>query len=109
MVRRTATILMLGLLSMAPAVATAAPRTFTGTISDTMCGKAHMIPGKSNAECIRECLKVKGTSYALVVGDKVYTLDGDSKQIEALSAKRVKVTGELNGTKLNIKSITAVR
>lgn len=111
MLRRIATIVMLGLTSLIMAVgAAAAPQTFTGTITDTMCGKKHMLPGKSDAECVRECLKAKGNwSYGLIVGDKVYSLVGDSKQFDALAAQQVKVTGELNGTKLNVKSIAAVR
>jgi hypothetical protein len=89
--------------------AAAAPQTFTGTVSDTMCGKTHMIPGKSDAECIRECLKAKGTTYALVVGDKVYALAGENNQFNSVAGKRVKVTGELTGKTLKVQSIAAVR
>jgi hypothetical protein len=47
-------------------------QTFTGTVSDVMCGAKHtMMPGKPDAECTRECVKA-GTDFALVVGGKVY-------------------------------------
>src|SRR5260370_8750232 len=45
---------------------------FTGEVSDSMCGAKHMMAGKPG-ECARACVG-KGSSYALVVGDKVYAL-----------------------------------
>jgi hypothetical protein len=48
--------------------AVAHAETLTGTVSDTMCGKSHMMPGKSDADCTRACVK-EGSDYALVVGD----------------------------------------
>src|ERR1041385_8410571 len=47
-------------------------QTFTGEVSDSMCGAAHMMPGKTG-DCARACVG-KGSSYALVVGEKVYSL-----------------------------------
>lgn len=88
----------------------AAPQTFTGTVTDTMCGKKHMIQGKTDAECTRECMKSKGDwTYGLIVGDKVYSLAGDAKQLDATAGQRVKVTGEVNGNKIAVKSITPVQ
>ena len=86
------------------------PQTFTGTVTDTMCGKKHMIQGKTDAECTRECMKSKGDwTYGLIVGEKVYSLAGDAKQLDAAAGKRVKVTGEVNGNKIAVKSITPVQ
>ena len=82
--------------------------TLTGTVTDTMCGKKHMIPGKSDAECIRECIKAK-SKYALLVGDKLYTLSGDSKQLEAVAGKKVTVAGDVSGTTVTVKSIAAAK
>lgn len=68
-----------------------------------------MIQGKTDAECTRE-LKSKGDwRYGLIVGDKVYSLAGDAKQLDATAEQRVKVTGEVNGNKINVKSITPVQ
>jgi hypothetical protein len=92
----------LALLTAGYAVAT--PQTFVGAVTDTMCGKKHMMPGKSDAECIRECVKA-GSKYALLVGDKVYTLSGDTKQIEKLAGKKVKVTGEVKAATIAVNSI----
>jgi hypothetical protein len=78
--------------------------TFTGTVSDTMCGKKHMMAGVSDAECVRACVK-DGADYAIVIGDKVYTLKGDKAQIDKLSGAKVVVDGELSGDTLTAKSI----
>jgi hypothetical protein len=66
-----------------PAEASSAPKTLTGTVSDAMCGAHHMEKDKSAAECTRECVK-KGTKCALVVGTKVYTLDGHEAELDKI-------------------------
>jgi len=42
-----------------------------------MCGAKHQMPG-DDAGCTRACVS-KGSKYALVVGDKVYTLETNDK------------------------------
>src|ERR1700676_3298885 len=64
----------------------AASKSIDGIISDTMCGKKHMIPGKTDAECVQECVK-SGSSYALVAGDKVYTLAAKPGTIARFAGK----------------------
>ncbi len=86
-------------------LATAATQTLTGVITDDMCGKKHtMMPGKPDSECIRACVKA-GSKYALLVGDKVYTLTGDTKQLDQLAGKKVKVAGDVTGNKMAVKAI----
>ena len=51
--------------------------TFTGEVGDTMCGAKHEMGG-SKADCTRDCVK-QGSKYALIVGDKVYTLESKDK------------------------------
>ena len=89
--------------------AVAATQTLTGVVSDDMCGKKHtMLPGKSDAECVRACVKA-GAHYAVVVGDKIYVLKGDAKQIDALAGKHARVTGEVNGRTITVASISAAK
>lgn len=80
----------------------AAGQTFTGVITDTMCGKSHsMMPGQPDAKCIAAC--VKGSSqYALYDGKTVYRLS-DQKTPAQFAARRVKVTGTLNEKTQTIK------
>lgn len=70
------------------------PKTFTGVITDTMCGaKPHtaMMKDKTDAECIRIC--VRGSSaYALYDGTTVMKLS-DQKTSEKFAGQKVRVTG----------------
>ena len=86
----------------------AATQTLNGIISDSMCAKKHMMPGKSDAECIKECVKA-GSKYVLVVGDKTYTLNGKLPTIAALAGKHVQVKGDVNQNAINVSEIHEAR
>lgn len=59
------------------------------------------MPGKTDAECVRECMKHKGNwSYALLIGDKVYALAGDAKKVDSLAGQQVAVKGEVTADKI---------
>jgi hypothetical protein len=75
----------------------AAPQTYTGVITDTMCGADHSHMGISPEEkCVRECVKSgKQWKYALLVGKNVYVLS-DQQTPEKFAAKKVNVTGTLH-------------
>ena len=94
-----------------PASFAAKVQSFTGTVSDAMCGAKHMMPG-DDAGCLRACVK-KGSQYALVVGDKVYTLDTSDKatldQLDKLAAARATVKGEADGDTIKVASVTAAK
>jgi hypothetical protein len=51
--------------------------------------------------------------YALVVGDKVYTLDTSDNaaldQLNKLAWEQVKVTGTANGDTISVKAVTAAK
>jgi hypothetical protein len=85
-------------------------QTFTGEVSDAMCGVKHMMPG--NAACARACVK-KGTNYALVIGDKVYTLHTEDKsaleQLDKLAGEKAKVTGVANGETIEVSKVVATK
>src|SRR5258708_16213294 len=65
----------------------AGTKTLTGIVSDSMCGAHHMAKDKSPAECTRMCVQ-QGQKYALVVGAKVYTLDGHETEVDKLAGER---------------------
>jgi len=73
-----------------------------------MCGAHHMEKGKSAAECTRDCVK-KGTKYALVVGKKIYTLDGHEAELDKLAGERAAVKGSLMGEMVMVESVTATK
>src|SRR5260370_38975488 len=73
-----ATVVLSAGLAGAPGMAAGNTQTFTGKVSDGMCGATHMEKGIDPADCVRACVQ-KGAKYALVVGDKVYALDTSDK------------------------------
>lgn len=85
----------------------AATQTLNGVISDSMCVKKHMMPGKSDAECIKECIK-DGSSYVLVVGGKSYTLKAKPDSIVPFAGKHVQVKGDLDQNTLQVIEIHQV-
>jgi hypothetical protein len=85
-----------------------ATETLTGTVSDAMCGKKHMMKGESAAQCTRDCVK-EGSDYALVVGDKVFTLEGDKAAIDKFAGANVVVKGKLSGSTVTVESIKAAQ
>jgi hypothetical protein len=98
-------VLQTALAALVANFAFAVPQTFTGVVTDDMCGKKHtMMPGKPDSECIRACVK-SGSKYALLVGDKIYVLKGDAKQIDHFAGKKAKVTGDVSGTTITLASI----
>jgi hypothetical protein len=83
--------------------------TLTGEVGDSMCGRKHM-EDEPAAECTRACV-AHGSKYALIVGDKVYTLDtGDKAALDTLdkqAGKQATVTGSLDGDTISVSSVTA--
>ena len=80
------------------------PRSFTGTVSDSMCGATHMAKDKSPAECTRTCVK-DGQKYALVAGKKVYTLEGHEAELDRLAGQKVTVKGTTSGDTITVASV----
>ena len=108
----TATTTLLGAtLALSSALAANKPQAFTGKISDAMCGANHMMGGEAS-ECVRACVR-KGSKYALLVGDKVYTLETSDKptldQLDKLADQQVKVTGEASGDSIAVLSVAAAK
>jgi hypothetical protein len=91
-------------------LAAAASQTYTGEVSDSMCGAKHAMADK--AACTRACVK-KGSSYALVVGDKVYTLKSDNKktlaELDKLAGENAKVTGTAEGDTISVSKVAAAK
>jgi hypothetical protein len=94
---------------LAAVPALAADKTMTGKVSDAMCGAKHQMAGK-DTDCTRACVK-QGSKYALVVGDKVYTLATSDKatldKLNDLSGSNAKVTGEIKEDTIEVKSVAA--
>ncbi len=85
----------------------ASATTLTGRVSDTMCGKQHMMAG-NGAACARGCVK-KGSGWALVSGNKVYALKSHKKAVLATlnkeADKNVTVSGSVKGNTVWVSSV----
>jgi len=101
------TIALVFVLAWASAILPAAnavgTQTFTGTITDTMCGAKHgMMQGQPDEQCTRVCVRDTSSQYALLDGKQVLRLS-DQKTPAKFAAKKVKVTGTFNERTKTIK------
>jgi hypothetical protein len=101
------------LLAVAALSAAPGKQTFTGTITDDMCGKAghsQMRMGPTDADCTIACISAHGATYVLYDGREVYTLS-DQRTPEQFAGQRVLVTGTLDAkTKtIQVESIRAAK
>lgn len=82
-----------------------APNSYEGIITDTRCGAKHSATvGKTAADCTRVCVHA-GEHFALVDGDKMYTLEGDVPALKQLAGQRAKVVGSLSGNTISVASV----
>lgn len=91
-------------LALALALSAAgAAETYTGVITDTMCGaKAHtMMRGHTDPECVRMCVKGPYV-YALLDGATIMKLS-DQKTPAKYAAQKVKVSGTYDAKSNTIK------
>jgi len=98
-----------GLLVAHPVLA-AGKQTLTGEVGDAMCGKKHM--EGTAADCTRTCV-THGSKYALVVGDKIYTLETTDKAVLATldqqAGKNATVTGTVSGDSVAVSTAVAAK
>jgi hypothetical protein len=81
------------------------PATFTGVITDTLCGRTHaMMKARSDETCVKMCVKGSG-EYALFDGKDVLKLS-DQRLPAKFLAQRVKVTGTYDERAQRIKVLS---
>jgi len=107
-VKNILTFLMMILFS---ASAWAAERTWTGRISDSMCGASHKSTmehsGKKMTarDCTLACIK-NGGKYVFVSRGKVYNIDNqDFASLEEHAGHTVKLTGAMTGKTIKVSGI----
>jgi hypothetical protein len=104
-------ILLLGGSLSLTALAADKPQSFTGKVSDAMCGVNHMMGGEGS-ECVRACIR-KGSKYALVVGDKVFALDTSDNAalaaLDKLADHQATVTGQATGETIAVSSVSVAK
>src|SRR5260370_1537544 len=83
-------------------------KTLTGTISDAVCKGWHNRKGQTNYSCSLKCVE-DGADYVLVVGKKLYILQGHRTEFEKFAGGRATVTGRLTGNNLSVDSVAKVK
>jgi len=96
-----------GFLAIVPVFA--AEQTWTGQISDSMCGAKHMLGehGKkpmSDRDCAQACLQM-GALYVLVVDGKVFKLINHDADLKVHAGHTVNLTGNLTGETIRVTKI----
>ena len=83
----------------------AANRTWTGTISDSMCGAKHNMAGMDDRECVEMCVKGRG-KYVFVSQGEVYAIaNQDNKDLATHASHTVILTGELKGDTITVSKV----
>lgn len=89
----------------------AADQTWTGKITDSMCGANHKSMAEqggkkmNDRECTEACIKT-GAKYAFVSGGKVYHIDNqDFADLAKHAGHTVKLTGEMTGDTIKVSKI----
>ena len=90
-------------ITLAAALAAAnSPKTFTGVITDTMCGKSHgMTPGQPDDKCVAMCVKGTSSQYALYDGKFILKLSDQkmsAKYAAQVSAPQIKIALSIDDT-----------
>ena len=80
-------------------LAWAAPKSWTGTVSDDMCGRT-----QHDMACVEKCVAGGHAKYVLVSKDNIYTLQPQDK-FKGLGGRQVKVTGTLSGDAITVESV----
>ena len=89
----------------------AADRTWTGKISDSMCGATHDTAAEhgkkmSDRDCTLACVKEHNAKYVFVSSGKVYNVGNqDFAALQEHAGHTVKLTGEMKGDTITVSKI----
>jgi len=83
-------------------------KSYDGIITDTRCGAKHSAAiGKTAADCTLVCIH-GGEQFALVDGETIYSLEGETVQLKRVAGQRVRIIGALKGKKISVTSIGTI-
>jgi hypothetical protein len=102
----------IGLLVGLSVFAQAAEKTWTGSISDNMCGASHAKMKAQHADakmtdrdCTLACVK-GGGKYVFVSNGKVYNIENqDLALLQEHAGHKVQLTGEMKGNTITVSQI----
>jgi hypothetical protein len=79
--------------------------TWTGLVSDQMCGAKHDPHSKADIECAQKCFKA-GSPAVFVIGVKVYKIE-NQVAVKKHLGHSVTITGTMNGDTIHVDSVKA--
>ena len=89
----------------ATVTALAADQTWSGQISDSMCGAKHGMAKMTDSECTAGCVK-SGSKYVFVSKGKVYQISNQADpDLVAHAGHTVMLTGEMKGDTIHVSKI----
>jgi hypothetical protein len=101
-----------GLVALSAVTMFAADQTWTGKVSDSMCGASHKSAtehaGKkmSDRDCTLACVKEHQAKYVFIQNGKVLNIaNQDAAGLEQHAGHTVKVTGTLDGDTITVSKI----
>ena len=80
----------------------------TGIVSDATCQGRHNRKAVTDYGCTRKCVG-DGADYALVVGHRVYILEGHRADLDKFAGGRATVSGRVTENRVIVDSVTAVK
>src|ERR1700676_3033696 len=92
--------------------AVAADQTWTGKISDSMCGAKHNTSAEhdgkkmSDRDCTLACVKDHNAKYVFVSGGKAYNVENqDFAAFQGQAGHTLRLTGEMSGDTITVSKI----
>ena len=83
----------------------ATEHTYTGMVTCSRCKAKHSpAMGQTADVCVRVCVH-SGAHFALVNGESVYLLEGDTGALKKAAGQRVRVIGNLKGDTIHVESV----
>ncbi len=64
-----------------------------------------MHSGKNPAECTTACVR-RGARFVLVSGEKIFFLQGNTRELGKFAGQRVKIDGVREGDKIQVISVS---
>jgi len=80
----------------------------TGIVSDGICKGRHNRKAVTQFGCTLKCVG-DGAAYVLVVGERVYILEGHKADLDKFAGGRATVAGHVNEDTVVVDSVTAVK
>ena len=80
----------------------------TGMVSDSRCKGLNVYKAQTQSSCARNCV-ARGADYALIVGPKMYILEGHKAELDKVAGGHATVTGMVNGDRIAVDSVKEVK